>query len=72
LAAWKFSSFLLELGHADVAFTAVVIRGHPPVPGKPQIVVLAAEQAAGQRVVLFISGPERPAVWLTPARAAER
>ena len=64
--------FLLQLGHADVAFTAVVIRRRPPVPGEPQVVVLPVAQAAGQRVVLFISGPERAAVWLAPASTAER
>ena len=37
-----------------------------------QVVVLAVSQAAGQRVVLFISAPERAAVWLTPARTAGR
>ena len=64
--------FLLELGHADVALGSVVVRGNPEVPGEPQVVVLAVQQAAGQRVVLFIRGLERAAVWLAPIRAAER
>jgi hypothetical protein len=49
--------FLLQLGHADVAFGSVVIGWHIEVPGEPQVVVLAVEQAAGQRVVLFHQRP---------------
>jgi hypothetical protein len=61
--------FLLQLGHTDVAFAAVIAGRDPPVPGKSQVVVWAAGQAAGRRVVLFISTPERAGVWLAPAGA---
>src|SRR5260370_11300278 len=45
--------FLFQLGHPDVAFGAIVCRGNPPVPGKQQVVVLAVQQAAWQRMVFL-------------------
>jgi hypothetical protein len=44
--------FLPEFGHADIPLAAVVIGRHREVLGEPQVVVLAVEQAAGQRVML--------------------
>src|SRR5437879_7725148 len=44
---------LPELDHADVTFRAVVVGGYSPVLGEAEVVVLAVEQSAGERVVLL-------------------
>src|SRR5512142_247752 len=48
---------LLQLGHPDVALSSVVIRWRAEIRGKPQVIVLPVEQAAGQRVVLLHQRP---------------
>jgi hypothetical protein len=48
------------------------VGGYSEVGGEPQVVGLAVEQAAGQRVVLFIGLPVRALAWLAPISAAER
>jgi hypothetical protein len=48
---------LPQLGHPYVALGSVVIGRRPEVGGEAQVVVLAAEQAAGQPVVLFHRRP---------------
>ena len=44
---------LPEFDHADFAFGSVVVKRYSEVVGEAQVVVLAVEQTAGQRVVLL-------------------
>src|SRR5215472_10158903 len=43
---------LPELGHPDIALVSVAVRRHREAPGEPQVIVLALQQAARQRVML--------------------